>query len=112
MRQTNSKGDSLYSLCIVCEGEATEPGFYKKYYEYIKKEFSPQYLLKVIPEPSTHEKNTKRTKRVTGNRNTNNSTIDTVERTHINEPMPLNWVLEGIDQLDTHNEVWVVFCTV
>ncbi len=109
MRQTNSKGDSLYSLCIVCEGEATEPGFYKNYYEYIKKEYSPRYIIKVIPEPSTHEKNNKRTKRVTGNRNTNNSTIDTVERTHINEPMPLNWVLEGIDQLDTHNEVWVVF---
>lgn len=109
MSRQTSDLTTHYSICVVCEGDKTEPGFVGAYHNWIKGRQELSYELTIIPNPNNEEVNTKRKKRVIAKRQTAQTGIKVKERPFIHEPKPLNWVREGLDYLKTYAEVWVMF---
>lgn len=103
--------NSVYSICVVCEGDKTEPGFVCDFHDWIKGIRKLSYVLTVIPNPNSDEENTKRVKRKIGHRTTSETGSHINERHCDDEAKPLNWVKEGLYYLNqkTHDEVWVMF---
>ncbi len=106
-----------HTTLIICEGEKTEPLFFKSLLDYIekeKKELDTIVTLRpeppeeedeeVKPKPQKHKppRKTRKTHKV--------EKIDK-EQKKKTEGYPLNWVMEGKAELndETFDEVWVVF---
>ena len=99
------------SICIICEGEKTEPFFFEDFIAWMEREHIArdyQYRIYPIPvkqaETDSDNGGRKRNKRHLEDlpENSNESVIQ-------RGPMPECWVDSGIAQLDNFSEVWVVF---
>lgn len=99
-----------YSICIICEGEKTEPYFYRDLIAWMERERWPlDYQCSIFPVPvsladsDSDDKGRKKTKRQLENMPTETNEVI------LRGPMPECWVDSGIAQLDVFSEVWVVF---
>ncbi|NJN77601.1 MAG: RloB domain-containing protein [Saprospiraceae bacterium] len=103
---------------IICEGENTEPLFFKSILGFIEADKTRKLdtIVTLRPEPPAEdekiESKPQKHKPARKTRKTHKiEKIDKEEKTKKTEGYPLNWVLEGKTELDdgTYDEVWVVF---
>lgn len=99
------------SICIICEGEKTEPYFFKELIAWMEREHilcDYQYQIYPLPvkEEDADSDNRGRKKNI---RRLENLSEDSNENVIIRGPMPECWVDSGIAQLENYTEVWVVF---
>lgn len=99
-----------YSICIICEGEKTEPYFYRDLMAWMEREHWPlDYQYRIFPQPvSSADVDSDGNGRKTSRRQMENMPTGTDE-VIMRGPMPECWVDSGIAQLDAFSEVWVVF---
>lgn len=99
-----------YSICIICEGEKTEPYFYGDLIAWMERERWPlDYQYRIYPVPvSRVESGSDAKGRQSTRRQLENMPTDT-EEVIMRGPMPECWVDSGIAQLKNFSEVWVVF---
>ena len=99
-----------YSICIICEGEKTEPYFYGDLIAWMERERWPlDYQYRIFPVPVSRDESDIDTKgRLSARRQLENMPTQTDE-VIMRGPMPECWVDSGIAQLKTFSEVWVVF---
>lgn len=99
-----------YSICIICEGEKTEPYFYRDLIAWMEREHWPlDYQYRIYPVPLSLEDSDNDNKgRVSVRRQLENMQTESDE-VIMRGPMPECWVDSGIAQLDVFSEVWVVF---
>lgn len=99
-----------YSICIICEGEKTEPYFYRDLIAWMEREHWPlDYHYKIYPVPvSLADSDSDDKGRLSTRRQLENMPTNTDEAI-MRGPMPECWVDSGIAQLDIFSEVWVVF---
>jgi hypothetical protein len=107
-----------HTTLIICEGEKTEPLFFKSILDFIEADKTrildtiltlrpepPAEDEKIEPKPQKHKpaRKTRTTHKI--------EKIDAEEKIKKTGGYPLNWVLEGKTELDdgTFDEVWVVF---
>ena len=99
-----------YSICIICEGEKTEPYFFNDLIAWMERQRWPLgYQYRIFPVPT---KCSDADSDIQGRRsvrrqleNMPSSTDEVIMR----GPMPECWVDSGIAQLKNFSEVWVVF---
>lgn len=99
-----------YSICIICEGEKTEPYFYRDLIAWMEREHWPlDYQYKIYPVPvSLADSDSDDKGRPSTRRKLENMPTDTDE-VIMRGPMPECWVDSGIAQLNIFSEIWVVF---
>ncbi|MBQ9636341.1 MAG: RloB domain-containing protein [Prevotella sp.] len=99
-----------YSICIICEGEKTEPYFYGDLIAWMERERWPlDYQYRIFPVPASREESDSDAKgRQSARRQLENMPTETDE-VIMRGPMPECWVDSGIAQLKNFSEVWVVF---
>ena len=99
-----------YSICIICEGEKTEPYFYCDLIAWMERERWPlDYQYRIYPVPASREESDSDTKgRQSVKRQRENMPTET-DDVVMRGPMPECWVDSGIAQLKNFSEVWVVF---
>ena len=99
-----------YSICIICEGEKTEPYFYRDLIAWMERERWPlDYQYRIFPVPVSRKESDSDTKgRPSAKRQLENMPTETDE-VIMRGPMPECWVDSGIAQLKNFSEVWVVF---
>ena len=118
MKSTNT------SILIVCEGTKTEPWFFRKLIEWLKKQGKEiNYFYDIYPTPqkegeeedeedSDIDKSTIHNCRKTSGRKThnipNNPELNQTGDLHIGGN-PLNWVKWGISKSESYSEVFIVF---
>ena len=99
------------SICIICEGEKTEPYFFEELIAWMEREHIVRdYQYQIYPIPVKQSE----TDSDNGGRKRNKRQLEEMpEKTNENViqrgPMPECWVDSGIAQLDNYSEVWVVF---
>lgn len=93
------------ALLIKCEGEVTEPLFFDGF-----RELLPGFVYTISPEPRYVEADLE-TRPTRGGKRRKKRQLkgEPIENEHESYPMPLNWVMEGIEQLDSYEKVWCVF---
>lgn len=99
-----------YSICIICEGEKTEPYFFRDLIAWMERERWPlDYQYRIFPQPvSLADADSDGNGRKTSRRQMENMP-STTDEVIMRGPMPECWVDSGIAQLDVFSEVWVVF---
>lgn len=110
-------GTTKHTILIKCEGENTEPNFFKSIRDSVlSKEYDiGDVKINIKPEPKSDgvsddeiEANPHKLKRKT--RQTKPASVG-AEPVEINAPLPLKWILEAQKELEdgTCNEAWAVF---
>lgn len=100
-----------YSICIICEGEKTEPYFFEELIAWMEREhIYRDYQYRIFPTPVKHadvdkDDGGRRTRKRILENTPDNSKASVIQR----GPMPECWVDSGIKQLENYSEVWVVF---
>jgi hypothetical protein len=99
------------SICIICEGEKTEPYFFEELIAWMEREhIYRDYQYRIYPVPVKHaDANCDNGGRKTKRRLLENVPDDSNEHVILRGPMPECWVDSGIAQLGNFTEVWVVF---
>lgn len=99
-----------YSICIICEGEKTEPCFYRDLIAWMERQHWPlEYQYRIFPVPvSSADADSDGNGRKTSRRQLNNMPTK-LDEVIMRGPMPECWVDSGIAQLGVFSEVWVVF---
>ena len=100
-----------YSICIICEGEKTEPYFFSDLIAWMEREHIVcDYQCQIYPIPV---KQSEADNDSGGRKRKKRQLEDMPEKTNESVmqrgPMPECWVDSGIAQLDNYSEVWVVF---
>lgn len=99
------------SICIICEGEKTEPYFFEELIAWMEREHIVRdYQYQIFPIPVKQSE----TDSDNGGRKKNKRQLEEIpeksnESVIVRGPMPECWVDSGIAQLDNYSEVWVVF---
>lgn len=98
------------SICIICEGEKTEPYFFEELIAWMEREqLYRNYQYQIYPIPVRHDDSDndnggrKIQKRKLENPHCSNESV--IQR----GPMPECWVDSGIAQLKNFTEVWIAF---
>lgn len=104
------------SIALICEGTHTEPNFFGAMIDWLKEKGKITFEVNILPKPTINSDDNDldlrrgtlpRKKRIPKNDTAEQQKLSDVDR-FPGKP-PLNWVNAGIEQLDTHNEVWVIF---
>ncbi|HCK23588.1 MAG TPA: hypothetical protein DHW31_02210 [Bacteroides graminisolvens] len=114
-RRTNFR-TPRYSMALICEGVHTEPNFFGAMIEWLQEDGKIDFPVHILPKPTiTPDDNELDLERGGTNRKKRTLKNDTPEQQaleDVNEfpgQPPLNWVEAGIEKLDIHDEVWVIF---
>ena len=99
------------SICIICEGEKTEPYFFEDLIAWMEREHIVRdYQYRIYPIPLKHaDVDSDNGGRKTKKRPLENIPDDSDEPVILRGPIPECWVDSGIAQLANFSEVWVVF---
>lgn len=99
------------SICIICEGEKTEPYFFEDLIAWMEREhIYRDYQYRIYPVPVKHnDVDSDNSGRKTKKRLLEDIPDNPNESVLLRGPMPECWVDSGIAQLDNFSEVWVVF---
>lgn len=93
------------ALLIKCEGEVTEPLFFDGFRERLS-----GFVYTISPEPRYVEADLEpRPTRGGKRRKKRQLKGEPIDDGRESYPMPLNWVMDGIEKLDTYENVWCVF---
>lgn len=112
------KAKSLqHTFLIICEGENTEPSFFKSIVDniidgdYIIEPYSENIKITIRPEPKVEEEDISLVLKKSEHKYVSKKRVLKVKETIESFPVPLNFVKQGQGELQdgAFNEVWVVF---
>lgn len=99
------------AMLLICEGSRTEPNFFGALFE-DKTRFRFDGEIEILPKPSLENEDVE-THTARGGRERPlkrlKGEVPAVKGAFFPGPQPLNWVLAGIKNLDTYEEVWCIF---
>ena len=99
-----------YSICIICEGEKTEPYFFSDLIAWMERQRWPlDYQYRVYPVPTKRSNADSDTQGRRSARRQLENMPSSTDEVIMRGPMPECWVDSGIAQLKNFSEVWVVF---